>query len=130
MNILGVDYGEKRIGLAWMQTGLDVVLPFGKIEVKNKESALGELVKLIKEEKIDEVIFGLPFNLDGTENKHTDKIINFSVMLKARVDVEVEYMNEMFSSQQADKMGDGVSRDEKSAMVILESYKNRNKNKE
>lgn len=125
MNILGVDYGEKRIGLAWMQTGLDVVLPFGKVEVKNEDQALTELVNLIKEERIDLVIIGLPLNLNGTENKHTEKIRKFAEMLKSRVDIKMEYVNEMFSSQQADKMGSGVSRDEKSAMVILESYKNK-----
>ena len=49
MNILGVDYGKKRIGLAWMQTGLDIILPYGLVD------SLDQLVKLIKKEKIDKL---------------------------------------------------------------------------
>ena len=43
MNVLAIDYGDKRIGLAWVQTGLDVVLPYGLIT-----GGLKELVSLIK----------------------------------------------------------------------------------
>ncbi|MFA5062352.1 MAG: Holliday junction resolvase RuvX [Patescibacteria group bacterium] len=125
MNILGVDYGEKRIGLAWMDTGLDVVLPFGIILNESESDALAKLTDLVKKEKIDEVVFGLPFNLDGTENGHTKQIRNFAELFQNRTDVKIDYVNEMFSSQQADQMGGGVSRDEKAAMVILESYKNK-----
>lgn len=125
MNILGVDYGEKRIGLAWMDTGLDVVLPFGVIVNESESGARAKLSDLVKKEKIDKVVFGLPFNLDGTENKHTKQIRNFAEQFQNHIDAEIGYVNEMFSSQQADQMGAGVSRDEKAAMVILESYKNK-----
>jgi putative Holliday junction resolvase len=76
----------------------------------------------LKKEKIDKVIVGLPIGLNGTENKNTERIRKFIEQLKLEIDVPVEFFDERFSSQEADAMGGGVSRDEKSAMIILQSY--------
>ena len=121
MNIIGIDFGTKNIGLAWVDTGIGAVLPYGKIA--NNE--INKLVAMIKEDKIDKVVVGLPMSLNGKENKNTDRIKQFADQLKAQINVPIEFMNEIFSSQQADRMGDGVSRDEKSAMIILEDYLNK-----
>jgi putative Holliday junction resolvase len=119
MNILAIDYGTKNIGLAWVETGLGVVLPYGVIKDKN----LAELAKLIKKENIDKVVVGLPFGLEQKENANTKKIKNFASDLKYLVSILVEFEDERFSSQAADRMGEGgASRDEKAAMIILQSY--------
>jgi len=118
MNILAIDYGTKNIGLAWTQISLGVVLPYGVIKDKN----LAELAALIKKENIDKVIIGLPFGLKEKENENTKKIKKFANDLKNIINISVEFEDERFSSQAADRMGAGVSRDEKSAMVILQSY--------
>ena len=119
MNILAVDYGTKNIGLAWAQIGLGVVLPYGVIKDKN----LDELVKLIKKENIDKVIIGLPFGLKEKENENTKKIRKFADDLKKIINIPIEFEDERFSSQAADRMeGGGASRDEKSAMIILQGY--------
>lgn len=118
MNILAVDYGRKRIGLAWMQEGLDVVLPYGVIENGN----ITKLVKLIKEEKINKVVMGLPIGLDSNENKNTEKVREFADELQKKSDVALEFVDERFTSAQADRMEGDATRDEKAAMVILQSY--------
>lgn len=123
MNILAIDHGEKRIGLAWVDIGIGVVLPLGVVQNET------ELVKLVNEEKPDKIIVGLPFGLQGQETEHTQKIRNFADALTSQVQAPIEFFDERFSSRQADAMGSGVSRDEKSAMVILESYLEQQKNK-
>ena len=121
MNYLAVDFGTKNIGLAWAQEGVDVVLPFGII--KNLENGVDELADLIKTEKIDQVVIGLPLSLDGLETANTVRVREFAKKLKEKINAPIEFINEMFSSQMADRSGaGGVSRDEKSAMAILESY--------
>lgn len=124
MNILGIDFGTKNIGLAWVDTGFGAVLPYGLIKDEKGKTKLAQLAELIKKERIEKVVIGLPMNLRGgdKENKNTERIREFAGEIKDLVDVPVEFMNEMFTSQQADRMGDGVSRDEKSAMIILEDY--------
>jgi len=58
MNILGVDFGTKRIGLAWVNKELGVVLPFGQVRGKDKEEMVLNLAKLIKEERAEKVVLG------------------------------------------------------------------------
>jgi len=122
MNILAVDFGTKNIGLAWCDTGIGATLPFGI--VKNAT----ELVVVIEKEKIDKVILGLPMGLDGTENINTERVKKFALELRGQTSVSVEFFDERFSSQQADRMEPGVSRDEKAAMIILEDWLQRTKN--
>lgn len=122
MNLLGIDYGTKNIGLAKASTVVPVVLPFGIIENDDASLAIEKLTRIITEEKIDKVIAGLPFNLDGSENKNTGKIREFFEQLGRQNSAPVEFLTEVFSSQAGDRMGAGVSRDEKAAMIILQSY--------
>jgi putative Holliday junction resolvase len=119
MNILGIDYGRKNIGLAWVDTELGVVLPMGKVECGKWKA---DLVNLIKQEKADKLVVGLPIGLDGKENENTENVKRFVEELKKEISISVEFVDERFSSRQADAMGGTVSRDEKAAMVILQSY--------
>lgn len=120
MNILAVDYGQKNIGLAWCDTGIGAPLPFGNI--KNEISNIKNLCDLIVKEKIDKVVIGLPLGMDGKEKVNTARVREFGEKLKKQISVPVEFFDERFSSQQADRSVGGVSRDEKSALVILQSY--------
>lgn len=126
---MGVDYGTKNIGLAWMQTGIDVVLPFGIIDSSaGAERSAQQLAQLVIKEKIDKIVFGLPLGTDGRENENTEKVRKFSGLLENKIKgVQIEFFNELFSSKQADRMEGGASRDEKAAMVFLEGYKSKNK---
>lgn len=129
MHILALDYGSKRIGLAWSDTTLGVVLPYGVIEKDSAKDKLAEVVALIRAERIDKIIVGFPLSLTGKENQNTQRIKEFVFKVQQSVDVPVEYYDERFSSQAADARGGGISRDEASAMIILEGYLERSKHK-
>ena len=116
MKILGVDFGSKRIGLAWSDTTLGVVLPFGVAKT------IPELIQLAEEEKVDKIVIGFPVGLNGTENKNTERVKKVAFEIQKATGLTVEFFDERFTSQAADAAGAGVSRDEKSAMIILEGY--------
>ncbi|EKE07328.1 MAG: hypothetical protein ACD_18C00119G0007 [uncultured bacterium] len=123
MNILGVDYGKKRIGLAWLQTGLDVILPFGLVMEKTREEQLKKLAIIIKEENIDKIIFGFPLTLeDMSENNNTERIKKFAEDLYNITKKEFEFIDERLTTSEARTMDGDASLDEKSAMLILKTY--------
>ena len=121
--VLGVDYGRSRIGLAVAYKGVNVVLPHGALAAAN----LGELQNIIVAKKIKTVIFGWPLSLNGAENENTARIKNFADELKTHLpDLKIEFEDERFSSQAAVRSVDSaVSVDERSAMIILESWLSR-----
>jgi putative holliday junction resolvase len=124
MNILGVDFGTKRIGLAWMQTGLDIVLPFGVVERGSQNDVPDALLQCIKTEKITKIVLGLPYTLeDKSENQNTQRVREFAKKLADASGVLVVFTDERLTSFEADNMGGEASRDEKAAMAILHTYK-------
>jgi len=127
MNILAVDFGTKRMGLAWVDTGLKIVLPFGVVSGKNLAEISQNFVKFIKAEKVDKIIFGLPLTQQGQECVNTVRVRNFVEDIKKYLSVPIDFVDERFSSQAADRLGGEASRDEKSAMLILEDYLSRQK---
>lgn len=127
MNILAVDFGTRRMGLAWVDTDLKVALPFGTIEGKNLAEISQKFVKLILTEKIDRIVIGLPFDLSGRECANTERVRKFVERVKKEIKIPIDFIDERFTSQAADKLDTGVSRDEKAAILILEDYLKRNK---
>jgi len=121
MNILGIDYGTKNIGLAWCDTNIGVPLPFGVIK------SIEEVIEIIRSENIDRVIIGLPIGLDGKENNNTMRVRKFADQIRELSNIEIDFFDERFSSHFADQIESGVSRDEKSAMIILSDYLEKNK---
>lgn len=127
MNILAIDYGTKRLGLAWSDTTLGVVLPYGIVEGDTLPRKVTALVNMLKKERIEKIVVGFPFGTDGKENKNTERVQKFVYELQKHITIPVDYQDERFSSYGADSMGEGVSRDERSAMFILEGYLQKNK---
>lgn len=122
MNILGIDFGQKRIGLAWVQEGLDVVLPFGVIQKNPEELCPSKLIELLKTEGIGKVVVGLPLGMEGEENTNTKRIRSFAEEVAKQSGLSVEFVDEKFTTHEANRMGGVASADEKAAMLILESY--------
>ena len=122
--LLGLDYGEKNIGLAVADENSKMSLPYKVLINKGEDFVLQELKKIIIEEKISKIIIGLPLSLSGKDNKKTAETREFSVFLAKNLDVPVEMRDERLSSRLADTLAQGAkgSRDIGAAMVILEDY--------
>lgn len=127
MNILAIDYGSKRVGLAWADTSLGVILPFGLIEKSSLKEKVKELTEILSKEKIHQIVVGFPIGLNGKENANTERVKKFVFELQKHTDAPVEYYDERYSSYAADAAGAGVSRDERAAMIILEGFLQRKK---
>jgi putative Holliday junction resolvase len=126
MKYLGIDWGEKRIGLAIGEEEMEMVIPFGVVP------NIDEVIKIIKNEEIDKIVIGSPISLQNEELEMKKKIDNFILELKESTDKEIFLTDERLSSKAADNLpGDKknkASRDAIAAMLILESYLDRCKN--
>lgn len=125
MRFLGVDFGNKKSGIALGDFETRIVAP---LEVIKTEALLKRLQILIKDEDIEKIIIGLPLNEDGTRSKQVEQTMEFVNELKKVIDVEV--FDERFTTQESQylqKMGDKMEEDALAAMIILESYFEENK---
>ncbi|MFH1287457.1 MAG: Holliday junction resolvase RuvX [bacterium] len=131
MRYLGIDYGEKRIGLA-ISDELGIIA--GKLktfEDLSWSNVICELQKIINEHLVDGIVIGLPKNLKGGETQQTLKVKDFIAFLKERIKIPVHEWNEMFTSKESNNIliEANVSRknrkkfvDQLSAVLILQGY--------
>jgi len=121
---LGIDYGRKRIGLALGDSEIKIATPF-KI-VNNIE----EIIKIIKNEEINELIIGQPLKMRGRNLKMDNDFLEFLEILKEKVAIPIKLIDERLSSKAADALsGDKrtkAPRDTLAAMLILQTYFDKN----
>ena len=122
MNYLGVDYGEKRIGLAKANDELKIATPL--VTIGNEESVFDKLAEITAEESIDKIVVGLPVSFDGREKVFAKKIRVFASRLGEITDCPVVLENEIFSSKMA-RESSPQKPDESAAAVILQGYMDR-----
>jgi len=117
---LGVDWGSSRIGLALADSETRVATPF---KVVNN---LDEVLKVCEEEEINKVILGQPIKMSGAKSELSKEFSNFAKLLKSKLAIPVEFIDERLSSKQAEALsGDRKTKapqDAIAAMLILQSY--------
>ena len=137
--LVGLDLGEKTIGIAVSDQSLIVATPLKTISRKGIKKDLIKLSEILKEYYIGGFVMGLPISLDGTENRQTSKVIKMGDEIKNYFGVPIDYFDERFSSDVIFKemRKANLSRskiknkiDQQAAAYILQGYleKHRNKN--
>lgn len=136
MRILGIDYGEKRIGIAVsdpLRITAQGVAVIGK--GASFDDDIREIKKIIKKyEGIEEIVVGLPKTLSGKIGPSAEKALSFVEALKNEFKLKISTWDERLSTAESERflIEAGVSRenrkkviDKSAAAVILRSYLDR-----
>ena len=127
--LMGIDFGEVRIGIALSDPLQIISQPFKVIP--NDDKTIYKIQEIIKTEEVGKIILGLPLNLDGEDTKKTLEVREFSKILKSNVDIPVIFWDERYSTVEANEklkqMGYGIAESRKvidkvAASIILKSY--------
>ena len=133
---MGVDYGDKRIGIAFTDPLNIICSPYEVYLNIGEADALNHLDKLIKENNVDEVAMGLPLNMDGSEGERAALHRAFGEKLAQISNVKVHFIDERLTSAEAEEflIQSGVRRDKRkeiidkiAAQIILQSFMNSRK---
>lgn len=133
MRILGIDYGDKRIGIAISDplglTGQPVAV-IGKRATHEED--IQEINQIIKQyEGVDEIVVGLPKTTAGEIGEQAKKVQVFIEALKSKFKIKITPWDERFSTAAAERMliSAGLSRekrkkviDKSAASLILQGY--------
>lgn len=118
---LGIDYGDKRIGLA-LAEGRGPALPF---QVIDNDGALWEKLKeLVDKERINKIIVGLPHSFSGQDNERQKLTREFISKLESYLSLDVDVIDEQLTSKLYEKMGVKKDIDKHAATAILDTYLN------
>ena len=108
MRYLAIDHGQKRTGLAVSDASETLVSPHSVIETQNEDELLKRIISVVDEEKIEAVVIGLPFNMDGSEGPRAKKVRAFAKLLADRLRIPILFHDERLSSFEAEQLMVGM----------------------
>ncbi len=121
MKYLGIDYGEKNVGVAVSDDGGN--LAFAKVVLKNDKNLLENILKIISEDKTEVIIIGESKNLNGGDNPIQKKILEFKKILEENVKIPIYLEPEFLTSMEARRLQEDIKKvDASAAALILKSY--------
>lgn len=129
MIALGLDFGTKKVGLAISHGVVAEVhgtLPYSE---QNPDELSSKLKAIIKEQKVQMIVIGLPLGRDGKETEQGKWTKKQAEVLKGKLDLPVKFVEESFSTHEArSRLGKEVRPkdlvDSEAARIILEQYLN------
>ncbi|PCL94158.1 Holliday junction resolvase RuvX [Paenibacillus lautus] len=129
--IMGLDYGDRRIGVAisdafgWTAQGVEV------IERRRDKGELDRIAALVKDNEVGEIVVGLPKNMNGTIGPRGEICMEFANTLRESLSLPVHLWDERLSTVSAERtlLEADVSRkkrkqvvDKMAASLILQNY--------
>lgn len=129
-HILGIDYGESKVGLAIADSETRMAFVYSTLD--NDKNLLQKLAEIVERENISKVIIGVPSRINREQAVYPGK--KLGDFLKKKLRIEIEYQNEMFTTREAqrnliEKGVKGIKRydDQEAARIILQSWLDRKK---
>lgn len=128
---MALDYGDARIGIAVSDLMKIIANGLETYKRVNENADLDYLLKIIKENSVDEIVFGLPINMDGTEGDRSAKTREFADKLAQLTDCKISFQDERLTTVSGERMliDAGVRRDKRkgvidkiAATIILQQY--------
>ena len=130
MRFLGIDYGSRRIGLAYGDE-LGIATPLPALTDAEPKKRREGLAAVVKQRRITELVVGFPYNMDGSVGFKAKEVEGFAESLKRELGLPVHFIDERLTSHMAESgmnqkqlreiRGTGIV-DSRAAAIILQDY--------
>ena len=136
MRVMGIDYGDARVGVAVSDLLGLTAQGVGTVKNKGLNGLVEELKKLIDEYNPEAIIIGLPKNMDGSEGFRVEATHKFADRLRTVYDGRIDFVDERLTTMGASRYLNSTNTrgkkrkgiiDTVSACLILESWLAKNK---
>ena len=101
MRALGIDFGEKRIGVAVSDPHGRVAVPLVTLVRRNDRAAVAQIAEIARREAIGRLVLGEPLGLDGTSGPQAERVRRFGARLAAATGLPLCYVDESLTSHEA-----------------------------
>lgn len=128
MRYLGIDYGTKKIGLAFSdENGL---LAFPLKVITTKSGVVAEIQKICGEKEISKIVLGESLDYKGRPNPVMAEIEKFKILLEKEIGLPVIFETEVLTTKQAaNSQPESKKLDASAAALILQTYLDKNNQK-
>jgi putative Holliday junction resolvase len=131
--ILGLDVGERRIGIAISAPEGRLAVPLRVLNRRDEDADIAAIAELARSEQVEAVVVGHPLSLSGAAGPQATRVEVFARRLAESTGLSLDLWDERLSSVQAErvpaptKRGRRRPRDDLAAAIILQSYLDRHR---
>ncbi len=122
MKILAIDYGKRWIGLAISDDERRMAFPYKTLI--NDKKLFSSFNEIVKKEDIYKIVIGLPLNKQMKPTQQTTETENWARELIKKVEIPIDFENEIFTSKAANKLG-AKNQHAAAAAIFLQDYLDR-----
>ena len=101
MRYLGIDFGERRLGLAISDDMGRVATPLTTLVRTNDAQIIAEITAVIETEEIGQLVLGEPRRLDGSRGDAAERVASFARKLEAATSLPITLVDEALTTHQA-----------------------------
>ncbi len=103
MAVLGIDWGERRIGLAVSDPDGVIATPIGAVLSTGRKKDIAAIRAIVLERAVDEIVVGLPIHMDGRRGEAAEAATRFAADLAKALSLPVETLDERWTTAEADR---------------------------
>jgi putative Holliday junction resolvase len=131
MRILGLDYGDRRLGFALSDPLGSIAFPRETVTLQHPNQALKAVTQMCATTRAEKLVIGYPLNMDGSKGPRTDITDRFIAQLRPQLNIPIETWDERLSTRTAEAalIEGGVRRerrkefvDKMAAQIMLQHY--------
>jgi putative Holliday junction resolvase len=130
MRSLGLDIGDKRIGVALSDPDGILASPLTVINRRDESRDIEAISDIVSQQGVGRIIVGLPYSLNGSLGEQAEKVKAFTQRLASRIRVPLEYRDERLTTVMVERLrraAGGKKRgktgdDAQAAALILQGY--------
>ena len=104
MRCLGLDIGDKRIGVAISDPEQILASPLSTIMRDNDKKAIDAIIELVGKHEVQRIVVGLPYSLDGSVGRQASKVMAFVEQLSGCTEADIETRDERLSTVAAERL--------------------------
>jgi len=101
--LIGLDLGEKTIGMAVSDPGLSLASPIGTIQRTKFTPDAKELIRVIDDRGVAGLVIGLPINMDGSEGPRCQSVRSFAKDLLRLRELPIAFWDERLSTMAVER---------------------------
>ncbi|MCI8332298.1 MAG: Holliday junction resolvase RuvX [Clostridiales bacterium] len=101
MRILGVDYGDKRTGIAISDPTGSIASGLFTMTADGKKQLAAQVAQIAKERECDFIVLGNPINMNGSRGERSEKAVQFGTLLQQTSGLDVVMVDERLSTSEA-----------------------------
>jgi putative Holliday junction resolvase len=125
MRIVGIDLGERRIGVAAADDRMNVAIPVDTVDAGVDQ--VETVSRIVQDQHAEEVVIGLPLSMSGAVGPQAEKVLAIVEALRERLGLTVHTWDERLTSVQAGRSakkgaGGAASRDAFAAALLLQTF--------